>query len=156
MSERSTQRQIDIMSDQLERLRKADAGTVSGTTTPTFSGLGGAGSYTYTAQSLTWMRVGNIINFSGRVAISAISGAPVGGMVILGLPVVSVGFGSCSWGYVSNLNITAGAYLTGLILSGDQGIRLMENFDNAGSVAYPAANFTNVNCDIIFNGWYPV
>lgn len=128
----------------------------SGAGVPTFAGLTGAGAYTYAAQGLAWSRFGNIVQFSGRVGISAITVAPTGGMVILGLPYLSVGYGACMFGYASNLNLTAAAYLTGLILAGDQGIRLMENFDNAGSLAFPAAQFNNANCDIIFAGSYPV
>ncbi len=154
------QRQIQALQDDLERLRKADASGVSGTWTPTFAGLTGAGSYTYVAQNGFYTRIGNIVHIYGRIGISAISVAPTGGMVVLTFPFTSSSVsgtrGAVTFGYVSNLNLTTGAYLTANIDPGEDGVRLMENFDNATSTAYPAANFTNANCDITFFGSYSV
>lgn len=132
----------------------------AGVWTPAWSGTLTLGSYTYTVQQGFYRRIGSVVNVWGRVAISAIAVAPTGVMVIFGLPfacaAVAGSFGAVSWGYVSNLNLTAGAYLTGLINTGESQIRLEENFDNAPAVGYPVANFNNVNCDITFFGSYPV
>lgn len=132
----------------------------SGSWTPAWSGTGTLGSYTYVAQQGFYTRIGNIVHVRGRIAISAIAVAPTGVMVIFGLPFVCSAtageFGAVSWGYVSSLNLTAGAYVTGLINTGESQIRLEENFDNAASTGLPVANFNNVNCDITFFGSYPV
>lgn len=155
-----------------ERLRLTEVKEVSGgipgftsfyaqgTWTPAFSGTLTLGSYTYAAQQGFYTRIGNIVHVYGRIAISAIAVAPTGVMVIFNLPftcsATTGAFGAVSWGYVSNLNLTAAAYLTGLINTGESQIRLEENFDNGASGGLPAGNFTNTGCDITFFGSYPV
>lgn len=166
MSDPYAQRDIARRLEQTQVIERPGASGqstfyASGTWTPTFAGLTGAGSYTYVAQNGFYTRVGNICHIYGRIGISAITVAPTGGMVILTLPFVSssvVGSrGAVSWGYVSNLNLSAGAWgVTGNIDPGESGIRLNENFDNLPSAAFPAAQFSNANVDITFFGSYPV
>lgn len=60
--------------------------TRHGTWTPTFVGSVTAGVFTYTFQVGTYLRIGNLVTFHARVAISAIGTPPVGAMVISGLP----------------------------------------------------------------------
>lgn len=74
MSDLDTQRRLRAVEDTLERLRKADAGTATGTWTPTYTGGTSAGVTTYSVQVGTWARVGNIIVAYGRVVWTAATG----------------------------------------------------------------------------------
>lgn len=128
-----------------------------GTWTPAFQGSGTAGTFTYTIQQGTYTRIGNQLFIHGRVGISAIAVAPTLVMRIVGLPFTSNAtyFGGVFFTYISNFNYSAGALdLTGLISPSTAHIRLIENFDNIGSADAPAANFANVNCDLMFSGQY--
>lgn len=132
----------------------------AGTWTPAWSGTLTLGAYTYVAQQGFYTRIADIVHVYGRIAISAIGTAPTGVMVIFNLPFTCSATagkrGAVMFGYVSNLNLTAAAYLTGLIETNESQIRLEENFDNAASGGLPAANFNNAGCDITFFGSYPV
>lgn len=131
-----------------------------GTWTPAFQGSGTAGTFTYTAATAGYYtKIGNLVWFGGRVTISAISVAPTTNMRISGLPFTvksdTVNSGAVTFGFISNLDFSANAIqLTGFCVGGQTYIDLYEVFDNASAVAYPAANFTNVNCSIVFSGWY--
>lgn len=158
----TTQRQIQNLGEQLERLRKVDAPGVSGTWTPSFEGTTGTGTFTYTAnRGGRYFLTGSLCWLTARVEISAIVGAPTGAMTITGLPFAasSTAFanGSVAFGDVSNFNYAASAIsLQGLILSGEAIIRLIESFDNLASASCPAANFTNAACGLIFTATYEV
>lgn len=131
-----------------------------GTWTPAFAGSGTAGTFTYTAATAAYYtKIGNLVWFGGRVTISAISVAPTTNMRITGLPFTAksdtVNSGAITFGFISNLDFSANAIqLTGVVVGGQSYIDLYEVFDNAAAVAYPAANFTNAACSIIFSGWY--
>lgn len=130
-----------------------------GTWVPSFQGSGTAGTFTYAVQQGAWARIGNQVFVHGRVTISAISVAPTLVMRIVGLPFTSNAtyFGGVFFTFISSFNYSAAVLdLTGLISPATAHIRLIENFDNAGSADAPAANFTNVNCDLIFSGQYQV
>ena len=60
--------------------------TETGTWTPVFAGSGTAGSFTYTAQTGHYTKIGNVVVAQFRVAISAISVAAAGYLYIQGLP----------------------------------------------------------------------
>ena len=60
--------------------------TETGTWTPVFAGSGTAGSFTYTAQTGHYTKIGNVVVAQYRVAISAISVAAAGYLYIQGLP----------------------------------------------------------------------
>jgi hypothetical protein len=121
--------------------------------TPVFFGTGTAGTFTYVAgrQDGRYTRLGNMVIAAFEVAISAIAVAPTTDMRITGLPFAAGGSqdGAVSFGLIANINYTAAAIeLTGFIPVGGSYIDLREVFDNAGSTAYPAANFTNVNAQL--------
>jgi len=83
MAELDTQRQIAVLKDQLERLRKADAGAVSSTWTPTMVGNSTAGVTTYALQQGAWVRVGSLVVVTGTVVWTAATGT---GNANFGLP----------------------------------------------------------------------
>jgi hypothetical protein len=150
--------QVLDLSRRVIELERAEAGIV-GTFTPAFTGTGTAGTFTYVAgrQDGSYLRIGNVVLFALEVNISAISVAPTGNMTISGLPFTAGGNqdGSVSFGLIANLDFSANCVqLTGLIVSGTAVIDLREVFDNAGSTAYPAANFTNANAQLRLTGMY--
>lgn len=147
------QRRIGVL-ETVERIASS-----SGTWTPVFSGSGTAGTFTYTTQRGDYRRIGDLIYVSGRVTISAIAVAPTGTMRITGLPFTSFNvsgvFGVVAFGLTNQFNYAAASLgLQGIISPNTSLIDLWETFDNAASAQAPAANFTNVNCDLIFSGWY--
>ena len=58
----------------------------TGTWTPVFAGSGTAGSFTYTAQTGHYTKIGNVVVAQFRVAISAVGTAAAGYLYIQGLP----------------------------------------------------------------------
>jgi len=129
----------------------------SGSWTPAFIGSAIAGTFTYTNQIGTYTQLGGLVFFTGRVTISAISGAPTGTMSITGLPVTSAATYNhgVAWGRISNFKYTAASLgLIGRIANANTVIVLEEAFSNAVFVTVPATNFTNAACDLIFSGFY--
>ena len=163
MAELELQRQIAVIADQLERLRKADTVLhVQGGWTPAFTGTTIAGSFTYAKQFGIYTKINNQVFLYGAIQISAIATPPTGNMTITGLPIAAAGVDAyyaagVDWAFISNFNYTAAALdLTGYIRNATAIIELYESFDNAASVQVPAANFTNVNCFVTFSATYQV
>jgi hypothetical protein len=157
MPDMMTERRLQALEQFVERLRKSDMGSVQNTWTPAFQGSGTAGTFTYSVQSGVYTRLGNQVIVHARVAISAISVAPTGTMRITGLPYTANAtyFGGCYFTFISNFNYAASAMdVSGLIGPSTAHIRIMESFDNTSAADTPAANFTNVNCDLMFSGVY--
>ncbi len=152
-------RRLDEIEGLLERLRKVDTGGQPLTWTPTYVGSSTAGVFTYTIQAGYYTRIGRYVFIQARVTISAIGTPPVGTMTINGLPIAPSASGnshhSVAFGFINQFNYTAAAIeLVGRIPPSDPRIILAESFDNAALVAVPAANFTNVACDLSFSGFY--
>lgn len=151
-------RRLDAIERQLRRPIEIPQYT-TGTWTPTFVGTTNAGTYTYAKQVGNYTRLGDRLLFNGCVAISAIGTPPVGNMTITGLSVASNSgdrtHGGIWFVYLSNFNFAAGSLcLLGRIVPGTTVITLAEVVNNAVMTTTPAANFTNVNCDMIFEGMY--
>jgi hypothetical protein len=134
----------------------------SGTFTPTYTGSTIAGTFTYIGggQVGLYTRIGNQVFIHLFLQISAISVAPTGSMQISGLPFTAAASGlsySLSVGFLSNVNTSANiVQLTAIALGGAPRIGLFEAFDNIATVAYPAANFTNVGAAMLISGSYSV
>lgn len=135
-----------------------------GTWTPSWSGTGTAGTFTYTAstgQTGHYQRIGNLVHVRARLSITAISVSPTGNMQINGLPFtveddVTV-TNAVSFGFISQMDFSANiVQLTGFFVGNTTRIDIYEVFDNAASTQYPAANFTNAACNIILSGTYRV
>lgn len=135
-------------------------GYKEGSWTPVFAGTTTAGTYTYTAQTGVYTRIGNQVIAHGRIAISAIGVAPVGNMRITGLPLAAANagvYGSVVFSTIHNFNYTNTAFeLTGRIPVTATYIELVEAFDNAGAQFVPAANFTNAACELDITAIYQV
>lgn len=129
-----------------------------GTWTPAWVGSGTAGAYTYTTQAGNYVKVGTLVVFTARLTISAIGTPPVGNMTISSLPFTSSSTaqrGTVTFGRISQLDLNAAdVQLTAFVNSNNTNIALETVRDNGAAVAYPAATFTNVACDVIFSGFY--
>jgi hypothetical protein len=166
MSDLRQQRDIARRLEQTQVVERPGASgqntfSATGTWTPFFEGTTGAGTYTYVTQTGRYMRVGNRVHFEFDINISAIAVAPTGNMIITGLPILSgaaVSFGPCYLGFKSNIILPAGkTEITALVPPGGLNrINLYTFQTNAGGALYPAASFTNVNCQLIGGGHYEV
>lgn len=157
----SMQRQIQALQDDMERLRKADTPGGTQTWTPFFEGTSTAGAYTYVTQAGRYTIMGNRVFFEFDISISAIATPPVGNMLITGLPIVSgsgATYGPVAFSFISNIDLPAGKYaITAAVPPGGlTRINLYTAADNAGGALYPAASFTNVNCELIGGGHYEI
>jgi len=92
------------MKDNEARLRQTETKEVPGAAgqstfyavgswTPTLVGSGTAGTFTYSAQTGDYTRIGNTCFIRARVRITAITVAPVGNLQINGLPFAGVAIG---------------------------------------------------------------
>ena len=160
MSELDLLRKIADLEARLARLESDDRTRYStGTWTPSFTGTGTAGVFTYTVQVGFYTRIGRLVFYNGDLGISAISTPPVGNMRISGLPFAaentSSNYSPAALGYIHNFNFSAGALgMAGYTVPNSTQVYLAEYYDNASAGAAPAANFTNANCYLIFGGVY--
>lgn len=133
----------------------------SGTWTPFFEGTTIAGTFTYVTQQGRYARIGSRVFIEFDIAISAISVAPTGNMIITGLPVVSgasAAYGPIALSFISNIILPASkTQITAAVPPGGLNrINLYTFQTNTGGALYPAASFTNVNCELIGGGHYEV
>lgn len=152
-------RRLNAVETRLERERSEVPIVQTGTWTPAFTGSGTAGTFTYSNQYGFYERHGTTVHAFGFISISAILVAPTGTMSISGLPFVvksTTGYrAGAVFGVIDQFNYTAAAIeLTGVVVPSGSQIFLFESFDSAATVQVPAANFTNVNCDLQFSITY--
>lgn len=83
------QRQIQDISAQFERLRKADSPGVDGTFSPIFTGSGGGGSYTQSVSIGEYTRIGNRVDVWIRCTMNTFTSAPAGNLWLATLPFTS-------------------------------------------------------------------
>ena len=125
--------------------------------TPTYKGTTVAGTFTYVSQVGRATVLGPLVFVQGVCALSAIGVAPTGNMTIAGLPlpVSAVPNGGVAFSFISHFNYSLlSLQLMGVIVGSGNVIDLYESFINAVAVRVPAANFTNVNCNLQFFGYY--
>jgi hypothetical protein len=131
----------------------------SGTFTPTFLGTGTAGTFTYSSQVGIYRRENDKVTIYVEVGISAIAVAPTTNMRIAGLPIAAAAGANYSLaiGTISNLDYPAGMLeLTAFVEGGQSYIVLAYARDNAATLAYPAASFTNASALLRLAGSYLV
>jgi hypothetical protein len=83
------QREIQGLRDQLERLRKADAGAVEGTFSPIFTGSGGGGNYSQSVSLGEYVCAGNVVTVWMRMTMTTFVAPPTGDLWITTLPFTS-------------------------------------------------------------------
>lgn len=157
-------REIANLKQRLAELEtRPRIGSQRGTFTPTFAGTTIAGTFTYAVQRGVYRRYGDLVFVMAQCVITAITVAPTGNMVIADLPFVAGDGGvagtlfAMTLGVVSAVDYPASAVeLTAFIQNGQDEAQLFYTRDNAGTVAYPAASFTNANANIMLSGWYPL
>lgn len=135
----------------------------TGSFTPTLTGSTTPGTFTYVAGTslIEWTRIGNRLEFNGRVGISAIPVAPTGNIQISGFPFVAVanatmliaGGGTLiTW----QLNVVAGYTDVSLqIATGATDMVLLKNGDNLAPATVTPAELLAV-ADFRFFGQYRV
>jgi hypothetical protein len=139
------------LDNDLERLRKADVGTVSGTYTPTYEGATTPGSTTYTTQDGFWWRNDDIVHFTGRVIWTAATGT---GSAIISLPFTSQN--TTGMRYAINVFVTNVTFANGSVQAS-----IAPN-SAVFTMASPATNAASTTLtveaagDIIFSGWFVV
>lgn len=156
-----SERRLQALEKFTREIRGDRGATEPAAWTPAWTGTGTAGVFTYTNQFGRYTRIGNLAFIQARLTISAIPTPPVGNMTITGLPLTAVNVANVSgliiFGFIHNFNYAAAAIeLTGIVPLNSARIDLYESFDNIAAVQVPAANFTNVACDLIFGGVYQV
>lgn len=105
----TAQRQIKVLQDGHERLRKADVPGVDGAFTPIFVGSTVPGAFTYTTQNGFYTRLGNRVLIDVHIAISAIAVGPTGNLQIGGLPLAATTPDPGAWAIADYTGITLGA-----------------------------------------------
>ena len=136
----AVQRQILDLQDDLERLRKADAGGATGTFTPAYEGSGGGATWTYSVATGFYTQSGNRCFFNLTVSTSARAGTPIGNALITGLPFTSVATANshspCAIDTPDSITLTAGiVQLTARVPPGQAWIELVENIGTAPCVS---------------------
>lgn len=139
----------------------------TGTFQPSLAGSGTPGTFTYSAnaRSVNWTRIGNRVLFNGRIQISAITGAPVGAMLITGFPATitpaSTGFGApggADFG-LWTANLPAGyTQFAGQFTDGSTNLLLIRNGDNVAPASVDGAEIALVGgvADFRFKGEYQI
>lgn len=108
-----------------------------GTFTPAYS-AGGSSTATYDTQDGKYTKVGNLVTVNIVLRATAL-GAMTGTVSITGMPFASNGFGSASVGYATNLALTAGTTVTGIV-SGSGAISMREWNSTGGTSSITEAN----------------
>lgn len=128
----------------------------AGTFTPTWTGTGTAGTFTYVVQTGVYVRTGALVFFRLRLQISAIGTPPTTNMRISGLPITSAAAPATPLMLTaSNINTTANAiqWMARVLASSTQ-IAPSEMFDDGAEVFFPASQFTNAAADVQMSGFY--
>jgi hypothetical protein len=126
-----------------------------GTFTPTLVGSSTNPTVTYTTQSGSYTKVGNMVTVYIRIQASSISGGSVN-MRIGGLPFTSGSARSgCGVGYFSNINLDSGYTYVGLYPSVNATtMDFAQSGDNVSALLIPTASFGAL--DIVFTCSYAV
>lgn len=132
------------------------SGYAEGNWTPAFVGSGTAGTMTYSAQEGTYTRIGNLCSAGGYLAVSSISGAPTGTIRVTGLPFPATGtYTACALSYIHNWNLSTGSIqLVAHTVPGFSFVDVVEIFDNANAVGFPAGSFQA--CSLMLHAVYQV
>ena len=131
------QRQIQALQDDLERLRKADAGAVAVTYTPTYSGASTTGVTTYTGQAGKYVRFGPFVTFTLYIGWSAATGT---GQAVIGLPL-----------NVANVTLqfhSASIWYQGVTYAGTGVITLIRPNTARAELWTPASNAASSSVDV--------
>jgi hypothetical protein len=147
-----TQQQIQELQTTLERLRKADAGTIDGTFSPIFTGSGGGGSYTQSISLGEYTIAGTYCFVWMHLQMDTFVGAPAGNLWITTLPFTSRNttnaFYAVTIGYRNTGLATA---LTAVVPANSTRV---EFYDSTGAIV--AASVLSVASKIVLAGAYPI
>lgn len=136
---------------------------VTGSWVPTLIGLTTAGTLTYDAANTKaeYTRIGNRVLVNGRVRFTAITVAPVGTMVITGLPFTAATTGFNMAGGASfpvwTVDLPAGyTFVSGFVPDSGTNLQLERSGDNVASAAVAGAEIVLVAgaANFFFEGEY--
>ena len=132
------------------------SGYTAGAWVPTFAGTGTAGTFTYTAQSGRYVRIGNLVWITGYLAISAIAVAPTGNLTVTGLPWASrtsvSQLAPLALGQYK-LDLTAGK-LPGAYIGATSAVITLVETQDATAVAFLPAGALQADSNMIVGGCY--
>lgn len=132
-----------------------------GTWTPVFAGSATPGTQTYSAQTGTFIKMGDMMFITCLLTLSALDAATAGNINITGLPSAYaggftngvVGCSIVGWG---GFTLTAGyTDFTAEITAGSQQIQLLMN-GSAQSVAFVTKAMASSTSNIQLSAWYPI
>lgn len=162
----SLERRIEQILRRLDAIEaRSQINYVTGTWVPTLIGLTAAGTLTYDATNThaNWTRMGNRVEFQGRIRFTAIPVAPVGTMVITGLPYTAATTGFNMAGGASfpvwTVDLPAGfTFVSGFVPDSGTNLQLQRNGDNVASAAVAGAEIVLVAgaANFFFEGQYQV
>jgi len=121
-----------------------------GSFTPTLGGSVADGTHTYSVQVGRYIRIGNLVHFWVRLALTVKDPALSGNVSVKGLPFPSSSVTglqySAAVGALSDVNLTAGfTYGTGVIVANSSAVFLTEQADNLTGQLLMAAAFANTS-----------
>jgi hypothetical protein len=127
---------------------------VEGTWTPVLTD--GTNNATASSASGNWHRVGNVVHFDGRIALSSL-GSVSGAVSISGLPHTSKAnnYSAVTVGYGAGLNITAGVAVVGRFDVSTSTFKLQKWSATTGTSNLTGAEFT-ASGEIRFSGSYSI
>ena len=127
-----------------------------GTWTPAVRGSNTAGTYTTTAVSGTYTKIGNMVVACGRIeGFSAASGG-VGYAQITGLPFQNANSATCAvrYDYMTVNASTIDVHLEFISSSGQTTLNFRENYNNSSGLDTPISSITTSTAFIIFTMTY--
>ena len=131
-------RELRLIKDQLERLRKAETPIyATGTYTPTYTGATTAGATTYATQAGSYTRIGNVVVFTLYVSWTAATGT---GTAVISLPLTAANvtnqfFAPPLW--YAGITYGAGTGVISVIRPNTARAELWTPANNAASTAIP-------------------
>lgn len=135
----------------------ASAFGTTGTFTPSLVGTTGGSAHTYSARSGWYRKVGKLVFFFVRIALSAKDGTMGGTITLSGLPFAANNIGvwyPLTVGYWAGLTLTASYYqTTAMIAPAASAINVYEKGSSAIQ-SIPAANFGAGTTDLYISGTY--
>lgn len=162
----SLERRIEQILRRLDAIEaRSQINYVTDTWVPKLIGLTAAGTLTYDATNThaNWTRMGNRVEFQGRIRFTAIPVAPVGTMVITGLPYTAATTGFNMAGGASfpvwTVDLPAGfTFVSGFVPDSGTNLQLQRNGDNVASAAVAGAEIVLVAgaANFFFEGQYQV
>jgi len=157
MSDPTIYAQLAAMEKRLKALERQESGGLAGTWTPTLTGTGTPGTYTYAARVGVYVRLGNVVIVHCYVNISAIGVSPTLLLTVTGLPFTALGtanaFQALETAQTDLVTLAAGSRLGAYVAPSTTTITLTQSASAATAVVLPATAIT-ANSSFLIGGSY--